>query len=270
VHALNHLALALWMLGFPDASLQTAQRALDRARELAHPVSTGLALHFACHVHELRREWGSVARLAHELVALGERRGLAHFRAWGVTQKGAALVGRGEIAAGISGMCRGLAELRRAGDLVWQPFYDTLLAGAMREAGRVEEALGMLDDAAALVDEGNHVYAAEVHWAVGELLAAGDRHPEAEARLRRAVAVARAQQAKSCELRAVTSLARTRAAGDDGRKGGLAAVARAAGSARMKAASLPSRNARRRHCWNRRPRPWLSWPWARLRVSAGA
>jgi class 3 adenylate cyclase/predicted ATPase len=226
VHALNHLALALWMLGFPDASLQTAQRALDRARELAHPVSTGLALHFACHVHELRREWGSVARLANELVALGERHDLAHFRAWGVTQKGAALVGRGEIAAGISGMCRGLAELRRAGDLVWQPFYDTLLAGAMREAGRVEEALGMLGDATALVDEGNHVYAAEVHRAAGELLlAAGDRqHPEAEARLRRAMAVARAKQARSWELRTVMSLARTRVAGQGAAHGLLAPV----------------------------------------------
>ena len=97
VHVLNHLALVLWILGFPEASLQTAQRALDRARDLAHPVSTGLALHFACHVHELRREWIVAGRLADELMALGARHGLAHFRAWAATQRGAALIGRGKV-----------------------------------------------------------------------------------------------------------------------------------------------------------------------------
>jgi class 3 adenylate cyclase/predicted ATPase len=220
VHVLNHLALALWMLGFPEASLQTAQRALDRARELAHPVSTGLALHFACHVHELRREWGSASRLADELMALGAKHDLAHFRAWGVTQRGAALVGRGEIAAGIADVRRGLAELRGAGDAAWRPFYGALLAGAVKEAGRTEEALCALDEAAALVDEGQRAYEAEVNRVAGELLlSVPGRRSEAEARLRRAVDVAHAQRARSWELRAATSLAHAWAEQGEGRKG---------------------------------------------------
>ena len=214
VHVLNHLACALWMLGFPDASLQTARRALARARELAHPVSTGLALHFACRVHELRRDWVAAARLADELVALGARHDVPHFRAWGTTQKGAALVGQGEAAAGVAEMRQGLAELRRAGDQVWRPFYATLLAGALREAGQIEEALGVLGEATALVGQGERVHEAEVHRATGELLLTmGGRRSEAEARLLRAVEIARAQQARSWELRAAASLARARAAG---------------------------------------------------------
>ena len=125
VHVLDHLALVRWgTLGFPESRLpESACVALDRARELPHPVSTGLAMHFACHVRELRREWDAAARLAEELI--GARRAsiaLAHFRAWAATQSGAALIGRGELAAGIADLQRGVAELReRRGRRLWQP-----------------------------------------------------------------------------------------------------------------------------------------------------
>ena len=109
-------------------------------------------------------------------------------------------------------MRQGLAELRRAGDQVWWPFYGTLLAGALREAGRIEEALAVLEEAAALVGDGQRVHEAEVHRAAGELLlAVPGRCSEAEVRLLRAVEVARAQRARSWELRAAASLARARA-----------------------------------------------------------
>jgi predicted ATPase len=104
---------------------------------------------------------------------------------------------------------RGLAELRGAGDQVWRPFYATVLAGALGEAGRAEEALAALAEAAILVDAGERAYQAEVHRAAGELLLEmAGRRLEGEARLLQAVEVARAQQARSWELRAATSLAR--------------------------------------------------------------
>jgi predicted ATPase len=208
VHVLNHLALAQWMLGFPDASLRTVHQALDRARQLAHPLSIGLAVHFACHVHELRREWGAVGRLAHKLATLGGQNDVPHFRAWGIAQIGAALIGRGNSVAGITEMSRGLAELRGAGDEVWRPFYDALLACALKEAGRTGEALAVLDEAGTLIGKGQRAYEAEVYRASGKLLLSiSDRGTEGEARMLQAVEVARAQGAKSWELRAATSLA---------------------------------------------------------------
>jgi adenylate cyclase len=208
VHVLNHLALTQWMLGFPDTSLQTAHQALDRARQLGHSLSTGLALHFACHVHELRREWGSVGRLARQLTTLGGQHNVPHFRAWGMVQMGAALIGRGNSAAGITEMSRGLAELRGAGDEVWRPFYDALLACALKEAGRTEEVLAVLEGAATLIGEGQRVHEAEVKRATGWLLLSiSDRGAEGEARLLQAIEVARVQGAKSWELRAAISLA---------------------------------------------------------------
>ena len=152
-----------------------------------------------------------------ELAALGTRRGVPHFRAWGAAQKGAALVGRGEVAAGAAELRRGLGELRGAGDEVWRPFYGALLAGALGGAGRAGEALDALGEADALVERGERAHEAEVHRTAGELLlGVPGRRAEAEARLLRAVEVARAQRARSWELRAAISLARARAAGRGG------------------------------------------------------
>jgi adenylate cyclase len=171
-----------------------------------------LALHFACQVHELRREWDAVGPLAEELLALGARHAFPHFRAWGTVQRGVARVSEGAVAAGIADMRRGLADLRRAGDEVWRPFYATLLARALKEADRTEEGLAVLAEARAQVGKGERVHEAEVHRTAGELLlaTAGGRD-EGEAHLLRAMEVARTQRAKSWELRAATSLARARA-----------------------------------------------------------
>jgi tetratricopeptide (TPR) repeat protein len=186
---------------------------------MAHPVSMGLALHFAGHVHELRRDWEAAGRLADELMALGAQRDFPHFRAWAVTQKGAALAAQGETRTGITDLRRGLAELRAARDEAWGPFYLGRLADALGKAGRTEEALTALDEAAAPVGRGQRAHESEVHRAAGELLLsiAGCRS-EAEACLLRSLAVARAQCARSWELRAATSLARTWAERGEARK----------------------------------------------------
>ena len=143
-----------------------------------------------------------------QLTTLGGQHNVPHFRAWGMVQTGAALIGRGNSAAGITEMSRGLAELRGAGDEVWRPFYDALLACALKEAGRTEEALAVLEGAATLIGEGQRVHEAEVQRATGRLLLSiSDRGAEGEARLLQAIEIARAQGAKSWELRAAIALA---------------------------------------------------------------
>ncbi len=73
------------------------------------------------------------------------------------------------------------------------------------------EGLDVLADAMAIVENtGERYFEAELHRLQGELLldrSPGDHGP-AEAAFQQALSVARAQQAKSLELRAATSLAR--------------------------------------------------------------
>jgi predicted ATPase len=66
------------------------------------------------------------------------------------------------------------------------------------------EALTVVEQSGERSDE------AEIHRLTGQLLLArsGGQHPKAEACFRRALDIARQQQAKSLELRAATSLAR--------------------------------------------------------------
>jgi predicted ATPase len=102
------------------------------------------------------------------------------------------------------------------------PFYLSLLARACGRAGRVEDGLMAIEEALAASDARNERWwDAELYRLRGEmLLAHGGRERDAEAALQRAVEIARAQQARSLELRAVTSLVRLRVSqqrADEGR-----------------------------------------------------
>ena len=81
----------------------------------------------------------------------------------------------------------------------------------MDRSGQAAEALQAVTDALRKAEQSqDRWWEAELHRRKGELTLAlaGDHAAEAEAAFEQAVALARAQQAKSWELRAATSLAR--------------------------------------------------------------
>ena len=81
------------------------------------------------------------------------------------------------------------------------------------EAGKFEDARRCIDEAMTAVETTKERwFEAEVHRIAGEiaLMGPGPDAAKAEACFERALAVARAQQAKSWEMRAATSLARLR------------------------------------------------------------
>ncbi len=91
------------------------------------------------------------------------------------------------------------------------PHFLAALSEAARAHGRAAEGLDVVADALAIVERtGERYFEAELHRLQGELLldrSPGDHEP-AEDAFQQALSVARAQQAKSLELRAATSLAR--------------------------------------------------------------
>jgi predicted ATPase len=85
------------------------------------------------------------------------------------------------------------------------------LADGQRAAGQHAEALGTVESGLAMAAAtGQHFHDASLHRLKGELLLATDpaSSAQAEALFRRALDIARAQEAKSFELRTATSLAR--------------------------------------------------------------
>ena len=101
---------------------------------------------------------------------------------------------------------RGVADYRAAGHEMAIPRFLVLLAEAHGRAGQAGEGLGVLAEALVIVqrDGDRNAEAAEALPHRGELLLAvsAEHQDEAEASLRRALDIARRQQAKSPELRA--------------------------------------------------------------------
>jgi len=91
------------------------------------------------------------------------------------------------------------------------PFHIALLSCAHEIAGQVEDALTLLDEALQVVGRtGERWFAAELYRHKGQLrLRQGDSEAAAEL-YRKALGIAREQEAKLWELRAAVSLARLR------------------------------------------------------------
>jgi predicted ATPase len=222
VVCLSYAAFASWHLGFADQALDRSQRALTLAEELSHPHSQALALVWAAWLRQFRREAHSAEELAQAAGRLCGEHGYPLWMSMGAILHGWALVESWrQLEEGIARIRKGLTDLRATGAGLWQPCFLALLAEACGKANRVEEGLAVLDEALAAVHErGERFYEAELHRLKGELLLQRDgaEEPEVEASFQMSTAVARAQQARSLELRAALSLARLWAGRGEQRK----------------------------------------------------
>lgn len=215
VQAIALLALNLWLLGYPDQSLTRSHEARALIQTPAHPTDSADAIIYAALVRLFRREVQSAYDLAQELLALATDCGLPFGMAYGTILSGWASAHSGRIAEGVEMVEQGLCAYRATGAELRRPHFLELLAETRAMAGQADLGLVALEEALALVGQtGDRVYEAELYRLKGELTlqasrAAGDRgHSEAEHCLRRAIAVARRQGARSLELRAVVALSR--------------------------------------------------------------
>ena len=213
IGCLGHTAQALWMLGYPDQAQQRRYEALALARELSHPYDVVFALNQAVVVHQLRREGCLAYERAEEVLAFCTEQGFTQQLAMGTILQGWGLAAQGQVNKGIAQMRQGLAASQAAGIGLGRAPVLAQLAEACWHIGQTDEGLHLLAEALAVMDlTGERWWEAEVHRLKGELLLAqeGTRQKwvEAEACFRHALEVARHQQAKSLELRAVMSMSR--------------------------------------------------------------
>jgi predicted ATPase len=205
------LTWVLWLLGYPERALATSNQALSLAHDLAHPFSLVLALDSAASLHQLRREPQLVKKREDAVITLSAEREVSYLwvaSIWG----GWAVAQQQRGAEGIAQIREGLAAANAGGADLALPWGLALLAEALGNESRAEEALNVLAEALAVSSKnGVKMYDAEIYRLKGELLLGPSRaenRSEAESCLRRAIEIARRQQAKSWELRATTSLSR--------------------------------------------------------------
>jgi predicted ATPase len=210
-HCHLFLGRVLWHLGYPDHALTCAEQAVAIAAAASHPASRAGALSWAAALHQLRGKVERAREVAETDLALTTEEMLPFFRAHAIVLRGWALVGQGQCEEGIAQLREGLVAYRATGAQLECSHWLALLAEAYRDTGQPEEGLRMIAEALDHVAQTRIMYyEAELHRLEGELRLRLDNPDEqqAETSFRRALEIARQQQAKSWELRAAPSLAR--------------------------------------------------------------
>jgi class 3 adenylate cyclase/predicted ATPase len=209
VICLSYLAFTLWSLGFPDQASIRVQESLVLAGRLGHVHSIGHALVSVALFNWFRRDLEGLKEYAEAAIAFSIEHELAFWEPMGTILDGCALSQRGEKERSSLEIERGLAAYRATGSELSLPMFLGGLIESYKKADRIEEALGTLGTAFAMIDKGRF-YEAELFRHKGELLMM--RNPfnieEVKQSFRSAIEVARHQNAKAWELRATMSLAR--------------------------------------------------------------
>ena len=202
---------ALWALGFPEAALTDTETALEEAREIAEAATSMLALSYATIFHLLAGNYAAAAELTDALIALADGKGALFWKANGITQQGLILASNGDASNAIRGITSGIAAWRSTGATLTIPMYLSHLAKAYAELDQFDEAWRCIGEALTAAETTKESWCdADIHRTAGEiaLMSPEPDAAKAEACFARALAIARAQKARSWELRAATSMAR--------------------------------------------------------------
>ncbi|HEV8717265.1 MAG TPA: hypothetical protein VGX03_31155 [Candidatus Binatia bacterium] len=167
-------------------------------------------------MHQLRRERPLTQEWAEAGITLAREHGFPQWLGEGTVLQGWALAEQGQVEEGISQIRQGLVTHEAIGAGLLKSYFLALLAEAHGKAGQEEEGLTTLVEALTVVDKsGERFYEAELCRLKGELLlqsqVPGPKpqvEKEVEGCFLKAIEIARRQQAKSLDLRAVMSLAR--------------------------------------------------------------
>ena len=211
VAILAYRSFALWPLGYPEAALKDADDALRNAREIGQAATLMHALFHASIPHTLCGNRAAAAAQAQELVAMAEDKGSLFWKAYGMTNQGCILALTGRASDATEMLISWMTALRTTGTTLFLPFYLPHLARAHAELGQFEAAWHCIGEAMTAAETTKETWCeAEIHRTAGEiaLMSPEPDAAKAQAYFERAIAIARAQQAKSWELRAATSLTR--------------------------------------------------------------
>ena len=199
----------LWILGYPDRAAARARETLQLARSQRQPMTLVFALLVTQGIHLVRGEAAEALAIGEEVVALCRDYGLPQEREWSRAFQAAALAALGRLDEGIEQLTDSLAVQQSIGAGLVRSAFLAVLADLSRAAGMVDAGLRAVEEGFAYAARsGEGGYVAELHRAKAELLRLTNDEAGAEASFKDALNYARAQQAKSFELRAATGWAR--------------------------------------------------------------
>jgi predicted ATPase len=204
-------ALAQWMLGYPETALADADHALEDARESGHAGTLMYAQFHTSLTNVLCARYAAANTQSNEVVRLADEKGAALWKALATMQKGSVFALSEKVSEGIQMITPGITAYLSTGSRVYLPIFWSHLSSAYAQLGQFDDAWRCIGEAMTAVETTQERwYEAEINRIRGEIaLELPQLGPsQAEGYFERALSVARAQQAKSWELRAAMSMAR--------------------------------------------------------------
>lgn len=200
----------LWMLGYPDQARAVSDATIDHARKRSHPFDVAFALTLGAQSYEYCGQPLPLLQYADEAERVGREFGVPLMsEIMAEISKGEGWLLQGRVSDSIEQLRESIRRLNGTGHRVWVAYLDARLGEAMARNGDMAGGLAMVDAGLARDEcREDRVHLAEMLRLRGWMLMELGRHSDAEQTLQTAVDVARAQHAKSWELRASTTLAR--------------------------------------------------------------
>ena len=204
------LAWTLILQGEIDEALAHMRDGVALAERHGDAFTLAWAHQAAGTVHQLLGDWPASAAASADAMRLAEEHDFPHVLGMATANRGWALMMRGETAAGIALLRDGVAMVEQTGARLVRPSFLGMLAAADLMQGDGPRAAARMEEAFAEMDRtGERLFEAALLVLKSRLLVTGgERRDEAEACLRQALEVTRAQGARLLELRAAVALAR--------------------------------------------------------------
>jgi len=200
----------LWILGYPDRAVAATNAIEAHARRRNHPFDLALALTLGAQVFDFIGQPDEMLRRTEDAERLGREHGVALL--WEVMaeiSRGVAWLRAGRVAESVGQLEKAIARITATGHRIWIWYLQALEAEGLALTGDLERAQALMDESVERIrmsEERSHF--AEVLRLRGWLLIRQGKPGAAERDLRESIEVARAQGAKSWELRSATTLAR--------------------------------------------------------------
>ena len=203
-------AIILWLLGFPDQSLDRMQTCMKLSKQLENPHSSGFGMFLVGVMYQLRHDPVATQKQADDLIQIAADHALPWI-SLGKILRGWATVRQTADVEGLALLKSSLDTWRASGAGVIVPYCLGLLAATHQALGQISDASRSVAEALSMVETTHsRWYEAELHRLHGELALEQDGKQEVDAEqcFARAIEVARRQGARSLELRTALSLCR--------------------------------------------------------------
>ncbi len=206
---LAQYSLAAQQLGRLDEAEELCVRSLREARESGHDLTSCYVIYHCAMKAMVEQDIATVFSLAEELVEIVNRHHVFYWECFTEALLGWASAKTGAVDNGLARLQRSWEIRHSTQTRIWSPYFLIREAEILMQNQRNDEAIVLLDRAAAEADTTGQHYAEAEGFRVRACarLSQGAPLAEVEALFQRGLAAARRQNARLFELRTATSLA---------------------------------------------------------------